>query len=142
MEVQIEIVDTHIVYNTTDNKPFKIIIIKNPYNIKNYPYSLLKDNTRFLIFMQYDDVLWTYIITPEELENIQKSNDIIFDQAYIITAYSVRMNVNIGDVRMNVNIGDFKKSLFKANNNTNDINNYMYTHLELFEIDDQQYVLK
>ena len=52
------------------------------------------------------------------------------------------MNVNIGDVRMNVNIGDFKKSLFKANNNTNDINNYMYTHLELFEIDDQQYVLK
>ena len=124
MEVQIEIVDTHIVYNTINNEPFKIVFIKEP-NI--LPYK------EVVMCIRYGEFLWLSVIFEEKLEKIQKSDDITFDID----------NNTSGCIE--VNIGDFKRYLYKVNNNnnnTNNINNYMYTHLELFEIDEQQYVLK
>ena len=131
MDVQIEIVDTHIVYNTIDNKPYKIIITKDPY---------IQDNIRlFNMFIRYDEFLWVSIISEEELKKIQKSDDITLDDITLDEPY-----VNMfGCVRMNVYIKDFGRLIIcKITNNVDDIYNQMLARLDLFEIDEQQYVLK
>ena len=124
MEVQIEIVDTHIVYNTINNEPFKIVFIKEP-NI--LPYK------EVVMCIRYGEFLWLSVIFEEKLKKIQKSDNITFD-----------IGNNASCIK--VNIGDFKRYLYKVyNNNKNNTNNiymHMYMHLYLFDIDEQQYVLK
>ena len=124
MEVQIEIVDIHIVYNTIDNEPFKIVIIKEPNRLTD---------KEFVMFIRYGEFLWLSVIFEEKLKKIQKSDNITFD-----------IGNNASCIK--VNIGDFKRYLYKVyNNNKNNTNNiymHMYMHLYLFDIDEQQYVLK
>ena len=123
---EIEIVDTHIVYNTIDNEPFKIIIIK---------YTYFPNNTRFNMLIRYNEFLWISVISQEQLEKIQKSNDITLNEPYIIDAN--------GNFKMKVNIVDIEQHyIYKLNHNFSNIYNCMLTRLDLFEIDEQQYVLK
>ena len=123
MEVQIEIVDIHIVYNTIDNEPFKIVIIKAPFGV---------GNMRFAMFIWYDDLLWLSIISEETLKKIQKSNDILLHKPF---------HGNFGFL-LRIIIGTLVIQCFNKVSNTEDLFNYMHNYLDLFEIDEQQYVLK
>ena len=87
------------------------------------------------MLIRYNGFLWVSVISEEKLEKIQKSDDITLDEPYIMGP-SVRMRVNIGHLEQLVVF------VFKVNNG-GDINNYILSCLVgLFEINEQQYVLK